>query len=212
MGDHFPRLFFVDTATGAVSRAIQYSIPLKAEEAAEYTRDGAWVYFWGVPDHQNGVLWRMRSDGSDAARIGPAGDWYDIDASPSPSPDGTRVVYWSNRTHRDSYRPTIRVLTVATGEVVDLPVNGTDPKWSPVGDDILFRHESTLKIMKADGTGERVIGNPTGGYIRPAQWSPDGQWVIAQSGAGLHVINVASGLILRLPASTARYPEVAWRP
>lgn len=204
--------FFVDTASGEASRAIQYPVSLRAEHTPEYTKDGSWVYFSGVPGSQNAALWRMRSDGTEAAQVGPAVDFYDVDAQPSPSPDGTRVVYWTNRTYRDTQRPAVRVLTVATGEVVDLGVSGTEPRWSPVSDDIVYRDGSTLRLMKADGTGQRVIGNSTGGYSRPPRWSPDGQWVIAQGGTGLHVINVSSGLILRLPPSTARYGELAWRP
>lgn len=212
IGYHFARLFFVDTTSGAVTRAIQYTTPVESEQAAQYSRDGQWIYYEVTPTHQDAQIWRVQADGSGAALIGLPGDWYDIDASPSPSPDGTQLVYHTNRTFRDSNKPMLMLLNVSTRDTVGLNAGGINPRWSPTGSDIVYIENGTLKLIRPDGTGQRVIGVQTGGYSGFPAWSPDGQWVIANGGSGLQLIRVTDGEVLFYPASTKQFVQPAWRP
>jgi Tol biopolymer transport system component len=89
-GSYDKRLFVVDTL-GSSRRLITTSYGAVSESWAQYSRDGSWVYDSGRPDHQNTGLWRVRADGSSPEPVGPEIGWYDVDANPSPSPDGKRT-------------------------------------------------------------------------------------------------------------------------
>src|SRR5262249_27637917 len=75
------------------------------------------------------------------------------EVSPSFSPDGKRVLYFSS-----SMGLRLQVLDLATGKETVLPPLGvTGAAWSPDGARIAFIRNGQIWIMAADGTGETLL-------------------------------------------------------
>lgn len=214
----FDPLLYVADTLGVLTRARSGAPVLESETYGEYSRDGQWIFFGGRVSQEGRAIWRMRADGTFAQRIGPTAGVNDIDSGPSPSPDGTKVVYWTNRTNREV--PSLRVLDVATQTVSTLGSTGASPRWSPRGDLIAYMDAGHVKVMRPDGTQPREVGDPAGGYeLDPSsptnqpEWSPDGVWLIVHHPSGAHFINVDTGMRIRMPKSaTGNLWGLSWRP
>jgi hypothetical protein len=187
-----------------------------------FSRDGRFIYFIANPGGQNGEVWRMRSDGSAAQRVGPAArDFFDLDQYPTESPDGSTILFSSNRKYRRNERPTVQLLNIATGEVRESGLEGSAPSWSPQGDRIAFHAVDQYAVANADGTGVRLLSKSRYSiWPDPPSWSPDGRWIVtvgvdpkstAPVYGRIEIINVQSGLVLPL-AWTSRMVFPAWRP
>ena len=203
------RLFTV-TPTGDVARLIP-SPPadLVAEIWPHYTHDGAYVYFSGRPTGTNFMIWRVASDGTGAVRISPDSVSWAAEVRPAPSVDGKRVayVYFTGAT-------TIRMKYFNPDTTSSWYLNGTTPRWDPVGDRLAYlqSYGGPISIVNGDGTGARVISAPGRSYEeRTFDWSSDGQWIVARGVNTLELLNVASGLTLPLGySSNMNMPT--WRP
>lgn len=212
----FRQRIYATTVTGSGRQILSDTIPLEAQYLPVMSADGQWIYFAGRPDHQNRELWRVRPDGSDAARIGPAAGSFDVYEHPSPAPSGPELVYASTPAAQGV--PHLHVLNTTTGEDRDLGVVGTFPSWSPVGDVILFLWDGHYSLVGLDGSGERSLHS--GGPLYPASWSPDGRWVVlvtsdpnayAPAYGRLALVEVETGLVLPL-GWTAQLTYPTWRP
>jgi len=151
----------------------------------------AWKH-WGVPPARvAGNLRTFRITEGTAA-----------DVSPSFSPDGSRVVYASNRSGK--YR--IHIRTVEPGSVTAFSghemENDPEPAWSPDGKSLAF----------AAGDGISVI--PTAGETRPRRiteqgaepwWSPDGRSLVFRSESNLMIVPSSGGPAVSL--TTPNQPE-----
>jgi len=106
------------------------------------------------------------------------------DFDPDFSPDGSRIVFTSNRGGSADIHimnadgSDVRRLTIGTG--------GISPKWSPDGNQIAFSRGGRLVVIDQDGRNvTTVYGNDsrvpgvacTGGAIL-GDWSPDGAWLV----------------------------------
>jgi hypothetical protein len=171
----------------------------------EYSRDGQWVYY----SRYYWRLARVRPDGTGDTLVAMTSPYYDL--APSPSPDGTRLVYV-----RDSYPTQLWMLDLATSQSTDLRVAGHSPAWSPTGTVIAFlanNDGNRIKVVNPDGTGVRTVGVTSGGYTFGIDWSPDGQWIVARNVARnrLDLINATSGETI--PLEFARgYVGPSWKP
>ncbi len=106
-----------------------------------------------------------------------------VDGYPMLSPDGSKIVFTSNRTGTyqiftcDSDGQNVSQLTNSKGS------NAT-PVWSPQGDKIVFASErdddSEIYIMKSDGTEQLRITNQPGDDSHP-KFSPNGNRIIFNS-------------------------------
>jgi len=74
-------------SSGPKRRLLDPAVGLVQELHAQYSADGAWIYFAGVRPGRRTEIWRARADGSAAERVGPEADYYYGDTQPSPSPD-----------------------------------------------------------------------------------------------------------------------------
>jgi tRNA A-37 threonylcarbamoyl transferase component Bud32 len=142
-------------------------LPLPSEEASECR----------IVYGQDGDIYVRNCDGSGEQRLTdhPAEDW-----SPSWSPDGTRIVFNSDRdaTHAEGYQ----IYTMnADGSDPSMLTTRTDrnaksASWSPDGRRIAFHSYCELVVIDADGASWTVLVE-RGEDLCPdfPTWSPDGR-------------------------------------
>ncbi|MEK6275235.1 MAG: hypothetical protein AABM30_07840 [Actinomycetota bacterium] len=141
-----------------------------------------------------GEIWVMNADGGERRRLtdhAPRGADASGNTGPSWSPTGDRIAYVGTGDSRDEQLDDqeLYVMDANGGNVERLTSNNDadwSPSWSPDGKQILFargRHlgeegsETSLYLMNADGSGERVLlrgprRTPPSFLTGPA-WSPD---------------------------------------
>jgi TolB protein len=107
-----------------------------------------------------------------------------VNSYPSPSPDGERIVFQSNRTGRFELYVMARDGT-GLQQLTNSPGNNVTPKWSPDGKLIVFAAEpqadnSEIYVMNADGSGVRPLSPAWGDDSHPS-FSFDGKRVIFNS-------------------------------
>jgi dipeptidyl aminopeptidase/acylaminoacyl peptidase len=177
-----------------------------------YSRDGAYVYFSGRPTGSccSLTLYRTHADGTGTEPLAPYSE-NTIDWRSTPSPDGTKLVYVSSRTGG----ATIRILDIATRAVLGPDVAGQTPRWSPDGSLIAYVDAGggTLRLMNADGTGQRAL-TPAGVWFGEGlDWSRDGKWIIANGNSGLTLVNPTTGETMPLTGTgLANLYQPSWRP
>ena len=105
------------------------------------------------------------------------------DSYPMLSPDGSKIVFESNR----SGSAEIYVINTGGKGLVQLTSNKASnhsPIWSPDGTKILFAsegdHQWDVYLMNADGSEQKRLTNQAGDDGHP-HWSPDGKRVIFNS-------------------------------
>jgi Tol biopolymer transport system component len=134
------------------------------------------------------------------------------------SPDGTRLAF-------SAYNPYlyVAVADVATGVRHDLGY-GDNPSWSPDGSELAYFVSEGVGIVRADGSGRRLVWAPTYGFssadrLDPPAWSPDGRRLAVSQhdevfeGAphddGIVVLDLVTGARIKV-REWARHPE--WSP
>jgi Tol biopolymer transport system component len=92
------------------------------------------------------------------------------------SPDGTRVVYATDR----FFGPRVFVVNADGTGRRRLVRNGTEPAWSPDGRLIAFLRDvsdrySTVYVVRPDGTGLRRLSPTRFNSVDQWEWAPDGR-------------------------------------
>jgi TolB protein len=102
-----------------------------------------------------------------------------IDTSPSYSPDGSRIVFESDRGGNQQ----LYVMSAGGGGATRISFgNGrySTPVWSPRGDLIAFTRQSgsgfAIGVMKPDGSGERILTE--GFHNEGPTWAPNGRVIM----------------------------------
>lgn len=146
------------------------------------------------------------------------------DRYPRVSPDGTKIIFSSNRDGRDE----IYVMNSEGGEPQRLTINSVEdaaPSWSPDGRKIVFDHifvpgaESDIYIMDADGSNQVNLTNAPG-YDTRASFSPDGRRIVFASNRGsgeqsnfdIYVMNSDGSNIIRLTNNPGFENDPVWSP
>ena len=142
------------------------------ETSPAWSPDGTRIAFVGFVEGRGYQIHVMNADGSDRRNL--SGD-RGGEREPAWSPDGTKIAFsWNN---------SVQVMNADGGGVVRL-TQGSAPAWSPDGARIAFVSQGwpssggqTIRVINADGTGERVVAVPPGQTTGPS-WSPDGTEVV----------------------------------
>lgn len=211
VGRYADNVLHVVTPPGAPQRPVDEWIT-RTHHAPSYSPDGAWIYFAGHPGaYGDMLLWRVHPDGTgldsltgyDGTPSGPTDDW------PSPSPDGSRLAFISNR----AGGARIHLLNLATGVTQATAIAALSVRWAPSGETLAYvaGGGTAIHVVQADGSGDRTIYSSASWIETGFGWSPDGQWLIARTAGRITLIRVADGLALPLAFSSA-YHEPSWRP
>jgi serine/threonine protein kinase len=116
--------------------------------------------------------------------------------APSLSPDGQRIAY-QRYTEKSGYQIWVSTLAGAGNPVQLSPGSFYQdaPTWSPDGQTVAFLHRtkdylSTLAVTRVGAGGEpqTILNNVVTLTARP-QWSPDGQWILCDTHAGLLIVS-----------------------
>jgi hypothetical protein len=129
-----------------------------------------WLFDCAISPEGTRVAYRAHQERKIAIWISPlSGDapvqlWDDPSGSPqrgpSWSPDGNWIAYYGSH----GGKPAILKMRVGGGgppEFVAAMARSFPPRWSPLEDWIAFRDGDTLRIVRADGTQNRVVSERT---------------------------------------------------
>lgn len=224
-----PGLYTLDLARGAISRLTGDGSA--SEHTPRWSPDGRQVVFASNRAHYSGTapdtgtpdldIWIVRADGTNARRLttDPAQD-----TDPSWTPDGTGVVFSSDRDSRGD----LYLLTVATGATVRLTRHFVGraimPSVSPAPSRTAFAAQTLrvgafwdFQVHVRDAGGAIVPVPSTAGACWP-RWSPDGRR-LAHVRLGRNVpstlelrdgATLQSMQVLTVPGLWSYYP--AWAP
>jgi len=195
----------------------------------EWSPDGTRIVFIsdrdgdGDPDTiEDFEIYTMNADGSDVSRLT---DNNTYDNLPSWSPDGTRIVF---NTQRDG---NVEIYTMnADGSdpfrLTDHPARDWGPSWSPDGTRIVFfsdrdgdddpdTNDFEIYTMNADDGGDRRrLTNTTGVNNSHPNWSPDGNNIaFASDRAGnseIYVMRADGNNVVRVTNNTGSDHEPSW--
>jgi Tol biopolymer transport system component len=84
------------------------------------------------------------------------------------SPDATRLVAATGNS--------LYVVTIATKQVTNIltrPTYLSDPAWSPDGTRIAYTDDTSIKLIRPDGTGRRLFTRTPDGFDTSPTWSPN---------------------------------------
>ncbi|HWP37423.1 MAG TPA: hypothetical protein VNL18_07705 [Gemmatimonadales bacterium] len=181
------------------------------------------VVVWTAARSQSDIF-TAQADGSAAVNIT---RHFSLNEHPTWSPDGSRIVFWSNRVlgggifATDADGSNVTLLRGAIGGANEL-VSPRRPAWSPDGTRIAFDQGCNVYVMNADGTGAVNLTSGTAGCNVSPAWSPDGSqltfvadregrndiWVMNADGSG--ATNLSKTLTTTYPSDP--YSAAVWSP
>jgi len=163
----------------------------------------------------NNEIYVMNTDGSEPVNVTNNGA---NDRHPAWSPDGSQIVFSSDR---DNGTQDIYTLAIDTLNVTRLTAdsgNNSEPVWSPDGSKIAFTSDRTgdndIFVMNTDGSGQTQLTTDTANDSDPT-WSPDSTAIAFVSNVSgnqdIYVINANDGTpILTLTSDTNNDFNPSW--
>jgi hypothetical protein len=155
----------------------------------EWASDG-FIYFNGLVQGVQTVA-RIRPDGTDLQALTQGVP----SEMPSPSPDGTRIVF----VDRSAGQLVVHNLQSGARTTLSATQGAQAPRWSPDGAWIAYTKGSyygELMLIRPDGSGLRRIGEH--GLDAGITWSTDSKWILG-SDFQATLVDVTSGKMMYLP-------------
>lgn len=185
---------YIMNADGSNVQRLSGAPPIK-DVNPTFSPDGARILFVSItnqPDTQQGIapisqMMTMNVDGTNASPIFAADNYYYIE--PRWSPDGSKVVFMSNRGSTDNTN-NIFIMNADGTNIKQLTKNqgqNGDPVWSPDGRRISFgsnregNDRVNIFVMNPDGSGVTQLTHfPALEEAGDTSWSPDGKKITFQ--------------------------------
>ena len=175
----------------------------------QWSRDGTTIYYSKISAGATSAIWHVTPSGTSDDSVSIQNPSFDV--YPSPSPDGSELAYIADLSSTSD----LRILTLSTGAVTPLHIVAWSPVWAPTGETIAYLNQFStsgqIAVVNADGSGQRVLSGAT--YNANFDWSPDGQYIVAQNAVTqrLDLITVATGATFPLTYSAGYYAP-SWKP
>lgn len=142
-----------------------------------------------------------------------------IDVSPIPSPDGSRLIFCSNR----GGGPQIYVMGIdgSNAQRVSFVSSNycTSPAWSPTGDKVAYvcRADGNFQIFVSDPDGSNAVQITSSGTNEDPEFSPDGRYLVFSTssfgdGRSLGIIRTDGTNLKQIAKSRGGDFEPAWGP
>ena len=160
----------------------------------EWSPDGTKIAFYRPNSNS---LWVIGADGTGLSRLASGGYLYAIELKLSWSPDGEQIAFIAPPRNIRRAESAIWVVNADGSGAAQLSspksqvTTDEAPAWSPDGTEIAFTRNSSLIVMKADGSSPRVLAR--GLDAESPVWSPDGATIAFEGpsagiGADLYLI------------------------
>jgi hypothetical protein len=198
-----PGIRLGDPVTAQLTALNSHGLPNMGRPWPRYDTPGQWVYFGQERSNLGGIeIWRERTDGSAVEQLTQLIDSYTSDVHPSPSPDGTRVVFATDRHNPDSYTYTeLAMYDMASRTFTISSTRGYLPRWSPDGTRIAYlTYDGQVSLADpATLTGHLLNTEPASPngppeFLGGLDWSVDGAWLLSRGA----LIDSHTGTVLPL--------------
>ncbi|NGP88233.1 IPT/TIG domain-containing protein [Fodinibius halophilus] len=173
------------------------------EMHASWSPDDSQIAFDAVGQHGYLHIYTMSSSGSNQT---PLTDDKGNDKYPSWSPDGTKIVFYSDRLYDKNDPPkgddifTVTVQGHSIQAITENDAENTEPRWSPDGSKIAFvsnnnaDNDFEIYVAGAQGGGAQRITDNSSPYDSYPSWSPDGtRLVFSRNGRIYKIASDGSG-------------------
>jgi hypothetical protein len=198
-----PGIKLGDPVTGQLTDLSSHGLPNQGRPWPRYDTQGQWVYF---AQEQSGVggteIWRERADGSAVEQLTQLIDLFTSDIHPSPSPDGSRVVFATDRRDPTSTSFTELAMYDLASKTFNISTTrGFLPRWSPDGTQIAYLgYDGKIYLAAAATLTGHVLSigpatpNGRAEFGGGLDWSVDGNWLLSQGA----LIDAHAGTVLPL--------------
>ena len=201
-----PGIRLGDPITKQLTALNSHGLPNRGRPWPRYDLAGQWIYFGQEQSDLGGVeIWRERADGSAVEQLTQLIDSYTTDVHPSPSPDGTRVAFATDRRDPHSSTYELAMYDLASRSFTISSTTGYLPRWSPDGTRIAYLgYDGNVYLADAATlTGHQLnLGpaSPNGPpeFLGGLDWSVDGAWLLSRGA----LVDTQTGTVLPLVLPT----------
>jgi hypothetical protein len=186
------------TGSGAMRVLVDEAV-LYAAYYPVFSPDGSLIYFSGSPTQSSGYgIWRIGLDGSGLKKMASTDFGY---STPGVSPDGTRIAF--------SRSSGLFIQSVATGDSLKVGPPGWLPSFSPDGQRVAYIDDggTGITIANVNGSASNHITTVLPKPVARVSWTPDGQWLLTRTNDEPVLVNIVSGILVRL-SSLGKFSEI----
>ena len=175
------------------SNRLQLTDPPLYPSSPRWSPDGAQILFFAASNPAEARTYLVSSQGGAPQRVLPDDD--ESQGTPDWSPDGSKIVFDSFQTEAGTEKHVLRVLDLISRQIVTLPGDGWDPRWSPDGRFIAASSGDRKSLTVFDLQARRWLEVKKVEAERPT-WSRDGKFIyflFSGSDPGVYRIRPSGG-------------------